>query len=134
MTTRLLWGALAYILPTFPLGYIWHLVLFKGVYESLQIYRPDIIVPFGIDSMIIQGIVWAYLYGRLFAQEPVLRGAWKFACLAFPLAWSFLVLVIAAKQHMTSVSAFLAFETGFTLLQYLVVSPLIALACANRRA
>ena len=29
MKTRFLLGALAYILPTFPLGYVWHLVVFK---------------------------------------------------------------------------------------------------------
>ena len=61
-------------------------------------------------------------------------GAAKFAALASPLAWSFLVLVIAAKQHMASVSGFVQIETAFTAIQYLVVSPLIALAFSYQRA
>ena len=50
-------------------------------------------------SMLIQGVIWAYLYSRLFCRRARARGALKFAALAFPLAWSFLVLPIAAKHH-----------------------------------
>jgi hypothetical protein len=133
MTVRILLGALAYILPTFPLGYLWHLVVFQDYYAELAVYRRDIIIPFGIGSMTIQGVAWAYIYSRLFVGESIVRGALKFALLACPLAWSFLVLVIAAKHHMASVSDFVLIETAFTVLQYLIVSPLIALAFSLRR-
>lgn len=133
MIKRLLWGALAYMLPTFPLGFLWHLVMFQSTYDSLEVYRADIIIPFGIGSMIIQGIAWAYVYVRLFEHETVWRGAMKFASLALPLAWSFLVLAVAAKHRMASVPGFLAIESAFTVLQYVVVSPLIALACRSKR-
>ena len=132
MTTRFLLAALAYIVPTFPLGYLWHLVLFKDYYTSLAVYRPDMVIPLGVASMVIQGVVWAYLYSRLFAGEPVLRGALKFAALAFPLAWSFLVLPIGAKHLMADVQGFVLIETAFVAVQYLIVSPLIALAFARR--
>jgi len=133
MTVRFVLGALAYILPTFPLGYVWHLVLFQDYYATLAVYRNDVIIPFGLASMAIQGCAWAFLYSRLFASESVLRGAAKFAALAAPLAFSFLVLVIAAKHRMASVSGFVMIETAFTALQYLVVSPLIALAFSYGR-
>jgi hypothetical protein len=48
------------------------------------------------------------------------------------LAWSFLVLPVAAKYNMTSVAQFIKLETGFTLIQYLVAAPLMALAWRNR--
>jgi hypothetical protein len=44
------------------------------------------------------------------------------------LSWSFTTLAVAAKNVMTSVPIYLALETGFTLLQFVVVGPLIALA------
>ncbi len=134
MTRTFVLAVLAFVVPTFPLGYLWHLVLFKDYYDALQVYRTDIVIPFGILSMIIQGCAWAFIYARLFAGESVVRGAAKFMALAVPLAWSFLVIVIAAKHQMTSVSGFVWIETGFTLLQYLVVSPLIAWAFSQRRA
>lgn len=133
MKTRFLLGVLAYVVPTFPLGYAWHLVLFGDYYRALQIYRDELIIPFGVISMIIQGLVWSWLYSRLFAQEKLLAGACKFAALAFPLAWTYLVLVVAAKHHMASVPGFMLIETAFTGVQFLIVSPLLALAFSARR-
>jgi hypothetical protein len=40
-----------------------------------------------------------------------------------------MVLPVAAKYQMSSVTQFLALETAFVLLQFAIVSPLIALAC-----
>ncbi len=125
-------AVLAYVLPTFPLGYLWHLTTFKHYYESLQVYRTDIVIPMGVAAMLVQGIVWAHVYSHLFAGEPVLRGAVRFAALAAPLAWSFMVLAVAAKHHMASVSGFVVIETAFVAAHYLIVSPLIALVYARR--
>ena len=133
MTTRFLLAALAYIVPTFPLGYLWHLVIFKNYYASLLVYRPDMAFSLGVTSMAIQSVIWAYLYSRLFSGEPVLRGAVKFSGLAFPLAWSFLVLPIGAKHLMADVQGFVLIETAFVAVQYLIVSPLIALAFSYQR-
>jgi hypothetical protein len=134
MATRIILGVLAYMLPTFPLGYVWHLVAFHDYYEGLAVYRQDVIIPFGVISMLVQGIAWAVIYWRMFAGEPVVRGAAKFAALAMPLAWSFMVLAVAAKHRMASVSGFLLIETAFMAVQYLVVSPLIALAFTSMRS
>ena len=133
MTTRFILGVLAYMLPTFPLGYVWHLVLFQDYYEGLAVYRQDLIIPFGVMSMLVQGIAWSFVYSRLFAGEPVVRGAVKFAALALPLAWSFMVLAVAAKHRMASVSGFLLIETAFMAVQYLLVSPLLALVFSSPR-
>jgi hypothetical protein len=131
LTTGKFWLAVAaYVLPTFPLGYFWHLSTFKANYEALQIYRPDIIIPMGLSSMIIQGLIFAWVYPRLFstARQDWLASAAKFFAVFGLLAWSFLVLPTAAKFNMTSVIDYMKLETGFTILQYLVAAPLIALA------
>ena len=125
MTKRIL-AILAYMLPTFPLGYFWHLTIFSDYYKSLNVYREDIIIPFGIVSMLIQGVIWSVVYERLFSGESILKGALKFALLACPLAWSFMVLAVSAKHQMSSVSGFLLIETAFMLVHYAIVSPLIA--------
>lgn len=125
-------AVLAYMLPTFPLGFFWHLTVFADYYKSLQVYREDILIPFGLLSMLVQGVVWSALYRSLFAGEPILRGALKFAALACPLAWSFMVIAVAAKHHMASVGGYVGIETAFILLQYAVVSPLIALAHSRK--
>ncbi|MCW1409066.1 hypothetical protein OLZ32_11225 [Rhizobium sp. 1AS11] len=127
-------AVLAYVIPTFPLGYFWHLSTFKAQYDALAVYRVDVIIPMGLASMIIQGLLFAWLYPKLFstAQDQWTRSAVKFFLLFTILAWSFLVLPVAAKFNMTSVAQFMALETAFTLLQYAVTAPLIALAWRDR--
>jgi hypothetical protein len=123
-------AALAYVVPTFPLGYFWHLVTFQESYDRLALYRAEVIIPFGLASMVVQAVFFAWAYPRLFStrREDWLTSAFRFFCVSGALAWSFTTLPVAAKYQMTSVVDFLKLETGFTLLQFAVVSPLIALA------
>lgn len=130
------WAVVAYLLPTFPLGYSWHLTTFKAEYERLDLYRPEVIIPLGLASMAIQALLFAWLYPRLFDTR---RAAWASSALGFGaifgvLAWSFTTLPVAAKYQMSSISDFLLLETGFTILQFAVVSPLIALVYREPRA
>jgi len=120
----------AYLVPTFPLGYFWHLTTFKAQYDRLEMYRDQVIIPFGLATMIIQAALFAWLYPQLFstARAAWLSSALKFGAIFGVLAWSFAVLPVAAKYRMTSVVDFLKLETAFTLLQFAVVAPLIALA------
>lgn len=37
-------AVLAYMLPTFPPGFFWHLTVFAPYYKSLQVYREDILI------------------------------------------------------------------------------------------
>jgi hypothetical protein len=133
MKQRIL-AILAYLLPTFPLGYFWHLATFADYYKSLEVYRDELIIPLGVRSMLIQGVAWSVIYERMFAGEPIWRGAMKFALLAAPIAWSFMVLAVGAKHRMASVSGFVLIETAFIAVQYAVVSPLLATVYARKPA
>ena len=123
-------AVLAYLVPTFPLGYAWHLVAFADRYHQLQMYRSEVIIPLGLASMVIQALVFAWAYPRLFppARVPWMRGALGFGGLFGVLAWSFVVLPVAAKYRMASVQDFIVLETCFTALQFAILSPLIAMA------
>ena len=128
---REFWLAVAaYVVPTFVLGYGWHLKTFAHQYERLEVYRKDMIIPMGLGSMLIQAVAFAWAYPRLFSTAPDawLRSALNFGVLFGMLAWSFAVLPFAAKYRMTSVRAFLALESAFTAVHFAIVSPLIALA------
>jgi hypothetical protein len=123
-------GVLAYLAPTFALGFVWHLMLFKGYYERLAIYRKDIIIPFGFLAMLIQAFVFAWVYQHAFAQRngnSLSRGL-KYAAFGAVLSWSFTTIAVAAKNVMTSVPDYLVIETAFTAVQWIIVGPLTALA------
>jgi hypothetical protein len=128
---RSFWLAVAaYLLPTFPLGYFWHLTTFREQYDRLGIYREQVIIPFGLASMLVQALLFAWMYPRIFStsSDAWLSSAAGFALTFGLLALSFTTLPVAAKYRMTSVRSFLLLETGFTIVQFLVVSPLVALA------
>jgi len=130
-TTRSFWlGVAAYLVPTFPIAYAWHLVVFAPAYDALAIYRPDPIIPFGFASMLIQGIIFSWAYPRLLPGRgsAVLKPGLIYGLALAILSWSFTTLAVAAKNIMTSVPVYMQLETGFTLVQFLIVGPLIALA------
>jgi hypothetical protein len=119
----------AYVLPTFPLGYFWHLRTFAAQYQALDIYRKDVLIPMGLASMVLQGLFFAWAYPRLFdtAPDQWLTSALQFWVIFGLLAWSFIVLPVAAKFRMTSVLRFMALETVFTAIQFAIAGLLLAL-------
>jgi hypothetical protein len=102
-------GVLAYVVPTFALGFVWHLVLFEDYYRALAIYRSEIIIPLGLLSMLIQAVIFAWIYERSFARREgtVLTRAASYAALGAVLSWSFTTLAVAAKNVMASVPDYL---------------------------
>ena len=120
-------SVLGYLVPTFILGFFWHLIWFHEVYATLDIYRSDVIIPMGLLSMFIQAILFSWAFSKLFNSQDStwlqngLKAFLFFGCLA----WSFLVLPVAAKFKMTSVLLFLEIETAFTFIQFAITMPLI---------
>jgi ABC-type sugar transport system permease subunit len=127
---RFFLGILAYVVPTFALGFTWHLILFEHYYKALAIYRSDIIIPFGFISILIQAVVFAWVYERTFARwnGTLLSRSLLYAAFGAMLSWSFTTLTVAAKNVMTSVPDYLIIETAFTVVQWIMVAPLTALA------
>jgi hypothetical protein len=128
-------GLAAYVVPSFPLAFAWHLTIFARNYAELELLRPDPILPMGLTTMLLQGALFSWIYPRLFSIE---RAQWKAsagkAVAVFGLlAWSYAVVATAAKVHMRSVPDFIALETGWTILQFAVTMPLLALAHRNGR-
>jgi hypothetical protein len=134
-TARRFWlGAAAYLLPTFPIAFVWHLVLFDPAYQGLHIYRADPIIPFGFASMIIQAVIFSWAFPRIFPgpRRSVMSDGLLYGLAIGLLSWSFTTLAVAAKHPMTSISDFFLLETGFTVVQFAIVGPLIALAHRTR--
>ena len=133
MIKRFTLGILAYLVPTFALGFVWHLILFQRYYDELAIYRKDIIIPFGFLSMLIQAIIFAWIYERAFAQRSgthLSRGL-AYGALGAALSWSFTTIAVAAKNVMTSVPNYLVIETAFTVVQWAMVAPLTTFALSS---
>ena len=130
--TAILVAALCYVLPTFPLGYVWHLTLFKDRYRALEVYRDDPIPALGLSSMIVQGIAFGIIYVGVISPMsggfPVKAAA--YAALGGLLSWSFTTLAWAAKARLSSIADFFKIETMFTVVQWVVVGIVTAFLVA----
>src|SRR5258708_40019474 len=70
MSSRAFWlGVVVYMVPSFVIAYPWHLTVFAATYKELGISRDDVIVPFGLLSMLIQGVAFSFAYPRAFADR-----------------------------------------------------------------
>lgn len=129
MAKRFVLAVLAYLVPTFLLGFTWHFWIFPGVYEALGIYnRSEPIIPLGFLSMIIQGVVMAYLFPFFRTSErPVLRGL-AFGLLMGIFLFSVSTLANAAKIVVSDMGTWLAIQAAFHVLQFAVAGVLIGLA------
>jgi hypothetical protein len=88
----------------------------------------------GLAAMAIQAVTFAWLYPTIVAPAQQWHsGALRFFLVAAGLALSYSVLPVAAKYNMTSVASFVQLETAFTVIQFAIVSPLIALAYRHSR-
>lgn len=78
---------------------VWHLVAFHDVYTRLNIYRPEPVIPLGFGSMLIQGVIFAWAFPRLFSTAPEHWGksALQSGLVYAILSWSFTTLAVAAK-------------------------------------
>jgi hypothetical protein len=133
MMRRIVVGALAYLVPTFGLGFVWHLILFKTYYDALAVYRQDLIIPFGFLAISIQAVVFAWIYDELFARRGLsaVGRALAYAAFGAVLSWSFTTIAVAAKNVMSSVSDYLTIESAFTAVQWAIVGPLTAWICSS---
>jgi hypothetical protein len=132
---RYVFAVLAYLLPTFALGFVWHLVLFQSYYEALAIYRRDVIIPFGFLSILIQSAIFAWMCDKAFtgAKGHLLSRSLRYGAMGAVLSWSFTTLAVSAKNLMASVPDYLLIETAFTMAQWALVAPLTVLALQSRK-
>ena len=131
MTLQFWLGFLAYLVPLFPLAFIWHLRLFKTAYDRLDIFRESVIVPFGLLSMAMQAAFFSWVFPQLFNSPNWVWNGFQFAVIFGLLGWSVMVLPVAAKSKSASVRGFMLLETCFIALQFLVTGLLIALVYSS---
>jgi len=121
-------GALAYIIPTFPLAYFWHLKLFKVRYEQWS-YADEPYIPLGFASILIQGVALSVLYAWAPIDHTSFIEAMSFIGLLAIVHWSVHVVAAMAKNSKERNWEYFYFETLYLALQFglfgLLISSLV---------
>src|SRR3970040_965913 len=117
--SRFILGVLGYTIPTMILGMVWHFVFFKELYDSLGIYNlKNPIIPLGMTSMLIQGIIIAYIYPFYYGEKSTIIMGIKFSLIMGVFLFSVSTLANAAKIEVTSMSVWLFIQLAFHSIQF----------------
>lgn len=122
-------AVLGYSVITLALGMVWHFVWFRDLYHQLGIYnREQPIIPLGILSMLIQGVVMAYLYPFFYKEgHPIVRGI-QFGLLMGLYLYSVSTLANAAKIQVASMPVWMGIQALFHGIQFVLAGAAIGLA------
>ncbi len=108
---KFLLAVVVYVVVTFAIAAGWHLLLFKDMYAQLAIFtRQEPLIPLGIASIVMQGLVLAYLYPLFFRGDKPVKQGLTFGLLIGVLMASIAVFAEAGKQNVTSLQTWLVFE------------------------
>lgn len=117
-----------YSAVTMAHGFTWHLVFFPEFYAELGVYnREPPIIPLGFASMVIQGLVLAYLYPLYYRGGSPIREGIKFGLILGIFLFSVSTLAVGAKIQVSSMPHWLGIQATFHLIQFVLAGAGIGL-------
>lgn len=121
-------ASLSYVVLTMAIAYPWHMIWFHDLYLQMgAVTRPEPIIPLGMLTMLIQGLVLAYLYPFCYrGGSPVLEGV-RFTFIAGLLIYSVMGFATVAKMNINPISTFLLYHTIFQTIQFLLTGAALGL-------
>ncbi len=123
---RIFIGTIAYAGVTFPLAVVWHVGLFRGLYDSFGYFSGEPKFLVGLLTILIQGALLSALYPRVkLAGGGAVRGL-KFAVIIGGFFWTSHVLAFVAKQATGEVALFIGMETAYLILQFGIFGLLVS--------
>lgn len=128
MKTKYALATAMYVLPSMLLAVPWHLVWFKKEYHDFGIYtRADPIIPLGLATMAIQGLVMAGIYPRWYrGGRPALEGI-RFSLLIGLFLFSVSTVATIAKVEVVDPWHFVVLSGVFHTIQFTVAGAGIGL-------
>ena len=127
-TKKYLFATLAFVIIGFIIAFLWHLVIFKDVYNSLKIYSIEPIVPLGFISFILEGLSFVYIFqffrrGTKPLQEGLIFGLLVFGVLMGGVG----ALAEGAKHATTSLFTWLVLESSFFVITGAILGAIVGL-------
>ncbi len=125
---KILLATTSYVVLTMAVAYPWHMIWFHDLYEGMGAYtRPEPNIPLGMLSMLMQGVVIAYLYPFFYqAGNPVIQGI-KFSVIVGLIVYSAMGFAMAAKIDINPISTYLLYNMGFQFIQFVLTGAALGL-------
>lgn len=120
--------AVLYLVLTLGFAIIWDLQVFTAHYTALGWPSPEEAdVPLGFLAIVTQAMILAWLFSQIAGKAPLGRSIVIFCSLAFAFLWSSHVVGDAAKCGFVPKSTFIAIESLYLVLQFVLYGSALAL-------
>ena len=123
---QILFGTLAYLVVTFPLAVLWHMMIFREKYMGWQYFGGDVKPILGLASMTVQGIILSYGYSFLSANYSDNISAVCYSLVMGLFLWSVHVLATMGKSSKVRHFEFFAMETVYLAIQFILYGVIIS--------
>ena len=111
---------IAYTVATFGVQGMSHFVINASHYTNIPIMRTEPLVPMGLASMVVQGLIFAWLFPTFNRVGHPIRNGVVFSCALGAFLASYIVLAEAGKYSIPSIGSWIAVEGSAALVQYVV--------------
>jgi hypothetical protein len=118
---------LAYAAATFGVQGVSHFAINADHYAAIPIMRAEPILPLGLTSMVVQGLVFAWLFPRFNRGPHPIRNGVVFSCTLGAFLGSYIVLAEAGKYAIPALGSWIAVEGAATAVQFVVFGMLLGL-------
>ena len=109
----------AYLLVTFPLAIVWHMVLFGDLYTEIgYIARNEPSFVLGFLSILAQGILLSLGYAVISRRPQISLSGLSYALMVGLFFWTSHVLGFAAKVDIDRLEWFFPLETLYLFIQF----------------
>ncbi len=117
-TKTMILGPGAYILVTFPLAVVWHMLLFEQKYMDFGYFEENPDFMFAFLSMLVQGVILTFLYPMINFRGGWVVRSFKFSATVGLFFWTSHVLAFMAKHPSDASVDYMLMETIFLSLQF----------------
>ena len=123
--SKFIFGVLAYVLPSMPWGYFWHLRVFERRYENWEYFGTEPSVPLAFIAMVIQGTILSGTYALLPIEHDSISNIVLFVSVMGIFFWSRVVVPSMARHAPTRKAGFFLLETAYLVGQYALFGALL---------
>ena len=109
---------IAYIVVTFGVQGTSHFAINAGHYAAIPIMRAEPVFAMGLTSMVIQGLLFAWLFPIFNRRGSALRNGIVFSWALGAFLASYIVLGEAGKYAIPSIPSWIAVEASTAFVQY----------------
>jgi hypothetical protein len=123
---------LAYVVTTFGVQGASHFAINAAHYAAIPIMRTEPVIPMGLASMLIQGLIFALLFPTFTRGAATVWDGVKFSWALGGFLASYVVLGEAGKYAIPSIASWIAVEGSVAFVQYTLFGVLLGLIHRQR--